>query len=217
MYQLNNKYKVMNKLKSILVIAFLSVIVVSCDDNEVVPDPVIATTVENLYAPVVSDRTVNPPVESGEFTKFSFKTGSIVTGDDWDIAFRATKILINGGAVVGITDEPSRTGDASLAFVSDTFNSVVEAPEDALFSQDSNGTYALPIGSGNGWYTYSRQTNLISAIAGKVIVVKTVDGNYAKMEILSYYKDQDSSNPDNARYYTFNYLYNPNNGENILE
>ena len=207
----------MNRLKLVLVIAFLSVIMVSCDDDKVVAEPVIATTVENLYAPVESDRTVNPPVESGEFTKFSFKTGSIVTGDNWDIAFRATKILINGGSLIGLTDEPVRTADASLAFLSDTFNSVNVAPDDSDFSQDSNGSYALPIGSGNGWYTYSRQTNLISAIAGKVIVIKTVDGNYAKMEILSYYKDTDSSNPDNARYYTFNYLYNPNNGENILE
>ncbi|PQJ78572.1 HmuY family protein [Polaribacter porphyrae] len=208
----------MRNLKSILVIVFVSVIMVSCDkDNEVVLEPVVAQKVENLPAPAVTDRTVNPPVESGEFVKFSFKTGTIVTSDDWDIAFRATKILVNGGGSIGLTDEPTRTGNASLALVSSTFSDVKEAPAESNFGQDSNGTYALPWGSGNGWYTYNGQTNIISTIAGKIIVVKTLDGNYAKMEIISYYKDLDASNPANGRYYTFNYVYNPNVGEKSFE
>lgn len=208
----------MRNLKSILAIALVSVIMTSCDnDNDVVLEPVVAQKVENLHAPAVTDRTVNPPIESGEFTKFSFKTGTVVTGDHWDIAFRATKILVNGGSEIGLTEEPIRTGNASLALESNTFVGVTTAPEDANFAQDANGTYALPTGSGNGWYTYNPMNNEISPIAGKVIVVKTIDGHYAKMEITSYYKDNDASNPANGRYYTFNYIYNPNQGDKSLE
>jgi hypothetical protein len=53
---------------------------------------------------------------------------------------------------------------------------------------------------------------VITATAGKVIVLKTADGKYAKMEILSYYKDAPAPvNPlrDIARYYTFQYVYQP--------
>lgn len=208
----------MRNLKSILVIAFVSTIITSCNDtNTVVTEPVVSKKIENLHAPVVTDRTVNPPVESGAFTKFSFKTGAVVTDDSWDIAIRGTKILVNGGAKIGLTDEPERTGKASLAIESKTFAGVKEAPKDSNFKQDSNGTYALPTGSGNGWYTYNRVNNQINPIAGKVIVVKTIDGNYAKMEIISYYKNLDSSNLENGRYYTFNYVYNPNVGDKSFE
>lgn len=210
----------MRNLKSILVIAFVSVFMASCDDdNAVVLEPVVAQKVENLPAPQTTDFTANPPVTAGEFVKFSFKTGTSVTDDSWDIALRGTTILVNGGSEIGsLVDEPSRTGDAALTVETGTFASILEAPAETNFAQDAADTYALNTGSGNGWYTYAGPpTHLISPIAGKVIVVKTIDGNYAKMEIISYYKDLDPSNADNGRYYTFNYVYNPNVGEKSFE
>lgn len=208
----------MRNLKSILVVAFVSLVITSCDNsNEPTLEPVESKTATNIHAPVTTDYTVNPPSESGEFTKFSLKTGTIVTDDSWDIALRGTSILVNGGTVIGLTDEPTRTGNGALALETGTFGSILEAPADANFKQDASGTYALTKGSGNGWYTYNPQTNQISPIAGKVIVVKTNDGYYAKIEIISYYKDNDATNPANGRYYTFNYVYNPNAGDKDLE
>ncbi|WP_299667565.1 HmuY family protein [uncultured Polaribacter sp.] len=208
----------MKNLKSILVIVFIAVVVSSCNDNERTDlESVTSTTAINIHAPVTTDYTVNPPLESGDFTKFSFKTGTVVTNDSWDIALRGTTILVNGGTQIGLIDEPERTGNGALVLESGTFESIIEAPADTNFSQDASGVYALPKGSGNGWYTYNGQTNLISPIAGKVIVIKTNDGHYAKMEIVSYYKDNDTSNLDNGRYYTFNYVYNPNTGDKSLE
>tara|TARA_B100000795_G_C22746590_1_gene417500 strand:- start:860 stop:973 length:114 start_codon:yes stop_codon:yes gene_type:complete len=37
------------------------------------------------------------------------------------------------------------------------------------------------------------------------------------MEIISYYKDLEASNPANERFNTFNYVYNPNLGDKSLE
>ncbi|QTD38397.1 HmuY family protein [Polaribacter batillariae] len=209
----------MRNLKSILAIAFVAILVSSCSKNEELSlEPVVSKKATNIHAPATSDRSVNPPVESGEFTKFSFKTGKVVTDNSWDIAFRATKIIVNGGTKIGLADEPERTENAALALETGTFASILEAPAEANFKQDTSETYALPTGSNNGWYSYSGPPlHEINPIAGKVIIIKTNDGHYAKMEILSYYKDNDSSNPKNARYYTFNYVYNPNKGDKSLE
>ena len=59
---------------------------------------------------------------------------------------------------------------------------------------------------------YSFQTNVVSPVPGKILVFRTHDGKYAKVKILSYYLDQDSSNPRGGRNYTFNFVYNPNQG-----
>tara|TARA_Y100000385_G_C12520504_1_gene395184 strand:- start:13 stop:246 length:234 start_codon:yes stop_codon:yes gene_type:complete len=73
---------------------------------------------------------------------------------------------------------------------------------------------AIHTGSGNGWYTYTGPPeHLILPIPGKTLVIRTRDLKYAKVEILSYYKDLDDSVAGNARYYNFNYLYNANENE----
>ncbi|CAL2104510.1 conserved exported protein of unknown function [Tenacibaculum sp. 190130A14a] len=203
--------------KIILLMAAVSTLVfTSCSDSDgEVSQPVQAVTITDFYAPQNADYTVTPPVISGDFAKFSFKEGKKVTGDNWDIAIRGTRILVNGGSVIGLTDEPARTGSASLAVVSNTFAEVKTAPADSEFKQDAAGVYALPHGSGNGWYTYAG--GVVTRIAGKVFVVKTIDGNYAKMSIKSYYKNDDSSNIANARYYRFEYVYNPNVGDKSFQ
>lgn len=188
----------------------------SCSDSENVEEPLdnVSSLVENLYAPVTADYSTGVPITSGEFTRFSFATGTEVTDDSWDIAFRGTTILVNGGKSYGYVDEPERTGDAALALETGVFTEITEASSQESFSQDAVGALALTTGSDNGWYTYNATTHLISPIAGRVLVVKTIDGNYAKVEILSYYKDYDTSS--DSRYYSFNYLYNPNTGDTSL-
>lgn len=202
----------MKTIKSILFITLTAILITSCSSNEVEIEPVIAKQALNIHAPATTDYTVNPPAESGDFTKFSFSKGTIVTGDDWDVAFRGTTIIFNGGAKVGLSDEPARTGDGALSLQSGVFSEIVVAPDDTEFKQDKSGTLALPKST---WYSYNGQTHKISVVAGKVLVVKTNNGHYAKMEILSYYKDQDDTK--DARYYSFNYIYNPNAGDKNLK
>ncbi|WP_422090714.1 HmuY family protein [Tenacibaculum ovolyticum] len=210
----------MRVLKSILAITIFAFVAVSCSDsNDNLPDEVIAKQVVNLHAKQITDYSVHPVIASGEFIKFSFKTGDIVTGNNWDIAFRGTIILVNGGGVTGITNEPERTGTASLVLLENTFSDVKEVPSDANFRQDAANVLALPKST---WYSYNPTDHSINPVTGKIIVVKTIDGNYAKMEVLSYYKDMDSSNsadPENsgAQYYTFNYVYNPNIGDKFFQ
>jgi len=194
------------KLSLLTLVLFIT----SCNNDDNNATPVAETkTVTNLYAPQTGGQG---QAVGGEFTKFSFSENAIVTTDNWDIAFRGTTIIVNGGAKIGITDEPERTGTGAVSIVSGTFASVTTFPLAANFAQDGASTYAIPTGSGNGWYSYNSSTNIISPIAGKVFVVKTHDGKYAKFEILSYYQNAPAT-PDVtsvARYYTFNFAYQAN-------
>ena len=168
---------------------------------------------DSLNAPQQGGSGDGPPTPiSGEFTKFDFSSGSITNSEnDWDIAFRATDILINGGTYIS-NEEPPRTGIAAGYVAIGTYNSITSVNE-TLLNQDSQIGRAIPNGSDNGWYNYNPQNYLITPIAGRTLVFKTHDGRFAKMEIQSYYKDS-PENPnaftDQSATYTFNYTYQPN-------
>ncbi len=200
-----------------LAIAILFIGFTSCesdDDNGPSRDAVESKLVENLAAPQTGGQ--GQPV-GGDFTKFDFSTGMETTSEtDWDIAFRGTTIAINGGITTGTTDEPVRNGNAAAAITTGTFNSVTNI-EGLTFTQDADTAFAVPTGSDNGWYNYNFATNVVSPIPGKILIIKTRDDRYAKIEILSYYLNQDSSDPAGGRNYTFNYRYNPNENETSFE
>ena len=212
------------KLFALVFVVSSMVSLVSCDSSSD-PDPVVSTTISDLnadYGPYESPLPTNrPPNRIGvtnKYTLFSFKTGQIIPNADsattkWDIGFRATTIIVNGGT--------SGPGTTTAQVVSGTIDTILEAPADGYKSDNKNGgtlaeRNAIVTGSGNGWYTYVPSTNLISPIAGKVIVVKTTEGRYAKFEILSYYKgaptnpSPEPAGTDKDRYYKFRYVYQPN-------
>lgn len=202
-------------MKTIKLLTLLAIFIgfSSCsNDND---DPVIlqveSDSVLNLYAPQVGGQ--GQPI-SGEFTKFDFSTGATTTSDTgWDIAFRGTDIIVNGGVSMGTTDEAVRTGNAAAYMATGTMASVA-AVDASLLEQDSVNGYVL-----SNWYTYAgAPTHAINPTPGKILVIRTRDGRYAKAEILSYYENVEA-NADftNYRYYTFNYVYQPNEGVTTFE
>ena len=206
-------------MKTMKTIKFLTIALaitsfIACDSDSDDLLPVVSITVEDLHAPQEGGQ--GQPI-SGLFTKFDFDTGMETDNEtDWDIAFRATDIIVNGGTSMGTTDEPTRSGDAGAYITTGTMADVTEVDVN-LFTQDSESGYAIISGSGNGWYTYAGPpTYLITPTPGRILVFKTADGKYAKVEILSYYEGA-PENPDafvdQSRYYTFNYVYQPNEGE----
>ncbi|MGV6827810.1 MAG: HmuY family protein [Flavobacteriales bacterium] len=204
----------MRTIKLILAIALvLGLNSCSKDDNTQTLLEVKTQLIENFHAPQEGGQGESV---YGEFTKFNFATGQKTTSEtEWDIALRGTIILVNGGEKTGIDDEPNRTGNAAAYIANGTMASIATVDLDNL-QEDAINAQAIQTGSGNGWYLYAGPpTHLITPIAGKILVFKTHDGNYAKMEILSYYKDA-PENPDAFtdldQYYTFNYVYQPNEG-----
>lgn len=194
-------------------VSILAVVIAfsSCTSDDSSGNVVLETKVaKNIYAPQAGGQ--GQPV-SGEFTKFSFSENAIVTNNNWDIAFRGSTIIVNGGTAIGIADEPTRTGVGAVSSVTNTLAGITLFPAANTFLQDGTATYAIPTGSNNGWYNYNATNHLIVPIAGKIFVVKTHDGKYAKFEILSYYKDAPATPDamsDPSGYYTFNFVYQPN-------
>ncbi|WP_196885671.1 HmuY family protein [Aureivirga sp. CE67] len=210
-----------NLFLSFLLIAFISFSFVSCsddDDNTQTVDPVDPAPtelelkkVENLHAPNdVIDYATGQVIEEKPFNYFSFEEGGLVDESaNWDIAFKGTTIITNSGI--------SGDGSAMAVVLDGIFNEVLEAPEDADFREDTEAELAVPKGGGNGWYNYNPQSHQITPIPGKVIVIKTDAGKYAKMEILSYYKDNPATIDETSEsaYYTFNYKYQTGDSKSL--
>lgn len=200
--------------------ALMILAVAACKDDSVDLLDVESEMVSNLHAPQTTDYSTGAPITTGDFVKFSFAKGTLTDGDDWDIALRGTTILVNGGASTGIAEEPARTGNAAV-YIDDNTLVGVSSVDETKLTQDSASGLAITTGSGNGWYNYDPIQMAIFPITGKVLVLRTHDGRYAKVEILSYYKDTPATITEDialndARYYTFNYVYQPNEGVRIF-
>jgi heme-binding HmuY-like protein len=179
------------------------------DNNNPTPATLTATTTKNL----VADATIN----TDHFAFYSLEKNQAVLVTDsatikWDLAFKSTTILTNGG-----TSGPGSGG----AYVqrATSFDGFTRIPADSTFRTDIRTTpaYAIPTGTGNGWYNYDFSTNLIAPIPGNILVVRTASGKYAKVEILSYYKDAPAtpSSADIPRYYSFRFIYQPDGTKNF--
>ena len=197
----------------------LSIALVACTkEEEIIVVPVSAFTMKDLPADTVTGLGADGrPQSAGTTTYYSLVDNKIIASTDaastkWDIAFSSTKILVNSG-----TSGPGLGG----AFVfKGLFDDLKTIPTDSSFATDNAtaASYAIPLGSGKAWYTYDGLTTLVSPIAGRVLVIKTASGKFAKIEILNYYKGGVTL-PANAsvsdklfkqRYYTFRYAYQPN-------
>ena len=208
------------KIIKFLTLLLMTVGILSCDDddNSSVMQSVVSETILDIHAPQEGGQ--GAPI-SGEFAKFDFQSGLQTDSEtDWDVGFRGTTIIVNGGASMGMDGEPERTGEGGAYIFNGLMQEVIDV-DTALFVQDSAEGLAIPTGSGNGWYTYSGPpTYIISPTPGKILVFKTRDGKYAKMEIVSYYQGAPETpqyGVDESRYYTFNYVYQPNDGVTNFE
>lgn len=197
----------------------LSIALVACSkEEEIIVVPVNAITVNDLAADTVTGLGPDGrPQSAGTTTYYSLVDNKVVASTEasttkWDIAFSSTKILVNSG-----TSGPGLGG----AFVfKGLFDDLKTIPTDSSFATDNAtaASYAIPLGSGKAWYSYDGLTTLVSPIAGRVLVIKTATGKFAKIEILNYYKGgvtlpSTASVSDKLfkqRYYTFRYAYQPN-------
>ena len=194
----------------------------ACDDNNPIPPVGLqAVTVQNLIADTIIGITpgVPPaggiPYGAGKFTFYSLETNSIIPSTDsasnrWDLGFRGTTIITNSGS--------SGPGQGGAFVWTGLFADLKSIPADSTFRVDAAPNYAIPVGSGRAWYTYSQAEQLVRPIPGKILVIRTSSGKFAKVEILNYYKGGVTpavTEPDSVKYklqrhYTFRYTFQPN-------
>ena len=147
------------------------------------------------------------PVGTGRYTFFSLRESREVASADsatteWDIALQGTNILINSGT--------SGPGQGAAQIVDGIFEEILEAPSTDWSVDGETGPAILP-GSGIGWYNYNPAAQTVTPIPGRVLHVKTADGKYAKIRIVSYYQGapETPTAESTARYYTLDYVFQP--------
>ncbi|UOR06300.1 HmuY family protein [Hymenobacter aerilatus] len=183
----------------------------SADTNAVAPALQVQTA-SNLAPAVGSATGTGQPSTPKHHAFYNLATNKEVSYTDsastkWDIAVRGTDILVNGGT--------SGPGKGSAQVVDGLFTEITEAPPTG-YKQDAGTAKAIPKGSGNGWYNYNSTTHIITPLAGKVIMLQTAEGKYAKMEVVSYYKDAPAApTATSPTGYTFRYLYQPDGSRNL--
>ena len=201
-----------------LVVVMTSVFLFSCSKSTTtVVAPLSATTVKDLPADTIVGITPQgQPFGTGKFTFYSLEKNTIIANSDsattkWDIAFRGTAILTNSG-----NGGPGAGG--GFVYVG-LFEDLKTISSDSTFRTENVPTsYAIPFGSNKGWYVYDGLKNLVTPIPGRVLVIRTASGKFAKIEILNYYKGgvtpaataSDNVKMKDQRYYTFRYSYQPN-------
>jgi hypothetical protein len=154
---------------------------------------------ETTYSPSpyrpeeVGERLVGPLVYTVDarsqdmWMYFDFSRGSVVPVDNprteaWDLSIRRHVIRTNGGAT-------NPNGQAALLAIEDQdLRAVTQVPEKAEFTSDMRDKKRLypynPVI--DKWYKYSYTTNVLLP-KRTVYLVRTQDGKYAKMRIVSYY------------------------------
>jgi hypothetical protein len=174
------------------------------------------TTVQNLIADTIIGLTpIGQPFGANRYTFFSIENNTLVASSDsattkWDIAFKGTTIITNAG-----TSGPGNGG----AFVQiGTFDALTTISADSIFKTDAAPVYAITTGSNKGWYNYDGANNLVTPLPGRVLVIRTASGKYAKLEITNYYKKgitpsasaTEAEKLSDQRYYAFRYTFQPN-------
>jgi hypothetical protein len=145
----------------------------------------------------VGNRLVGPVLYTLEaraveqWTYFDFSRGSAVEvphqfGVDWDIAFQRHKVLANGGAT-----NPKGMG-AVLNLGQVPFDEVLEAPSEGYVEDSIASINPEAITTENlaikAWYHYNFLTHVLRP-QPNLYVIRTADGKYAKLRIVSYYCD----------------------------
>ncbi len=121
----------------------------------------------------------------------------------WDIGFKRTAIITNGGI--------NGPGESATLILTDTsFESVDVAPEgDYISDTDQIATFAR----GDGWYTYTGPPNHWILVNDKIYILRTAAGNYAKLRFIGYYENNDTK--EGSGYISFEYVLQ-NNGSRFF-
>ncbi|MGE0932462.1 HmuY family protein [Peijinzhouia sedimentorum] len=202
------KFNVFNIRMTILL--FTSLFMLSACEN----DPEDETPIETIVSEEVRDL---PALSSSEYTFYNLRTNQEVSKADsasskWDIAFAGTTIRFNGGV--------SGPGQGGATMLTGTFESISSAPATGIVA-DSEEQLAISTSAETSWYNYTGQVgnppHAVIPIPGRIIVFKTADGKYGKLEIESYYQGTptpdysdpafvDLSTRPASRYYNFRYI-----------
>jgi hypothetical protein len=171
--------------------------------------PRIQDVGEQLVGPILYTIDARSP---DVWMYFDFARGAVVGLQDphteaWDLAFQRYVIRSNGGQT-----NPAAQG-ALLSLDERPFTAIDRVPEKAIFVADvrpANRPFSYnPVIE--KWFDYSYLSNVL-APKRLSYIVRTRDGKYAKMRIVSYYCTNHKSGC-----LTFEYVYQGNGSRNFVD
>ena len=153
-----------------------------------------------------------------EWTYFSFEKGEIIkvdqenyaTDSSWDIAFLRYNIRTNGGesgkgqgAALDTkeTDFSKVTSIPTTGFITDSKMKVMASGGMPPTYYETTGNDAFKVGENTGWAFYNYMTSTWS-YNKNVFIIRTADGQYAKLIMKTFMNDEDKSG-----HITFEYVY----------
>lgn len=201
----------MKKLIQLLSMALLiSAFVTACSDDDNPSDNNDGTLMEST---TVTNVETFFPESNDTIAYFSLRENKQIDKSEantnkWDICFHRTNIYVNQGV------RGPGNGGAFVLRETD-YETLAELPADSTFYEEVSQTIrAIPTGGGKGWYNYNPTISEITPIPGVVLAIRTADGKYAKVKILSYYKGYPDNIPAKMedrteRTYSFKYVFQP--------
>ena len=125
-------------------IPILFLLIFCCSSDEQIVENLNFDSVVNLHAPASGGQGQST---DGNFTKFDFESGmQTMSESEWDIAFRTTTIIVNGGSKFS-EEEPERTGNAGAYIYNGAINEIIKEDEEVIINDDEQTslTFDLPI------------------------------------------------------------------------
>jgi hypothetical protein len=95
----------------------------------------------------------------------------------WDLRFQRYVVAGNGGS--------SGPGTVEIAILNTDYDALTQAP--ATGYQKDGAQTVIGGGPEGGWYFYDLNVHKLTARAGQVYVIRSGDGAYFKLKMLSYY------------------------------
>lgn len=215
----------MNKsLKSVFLVLLSLLTLASCTKKEIKPE------LEDGKSAVIKDLPgdVGNTVGSGkpfEPFYFSTKTGTKVAVTEkltaaWDLAFAReynSYVSINNGADANSLGFGG-PGKGAMVVVNQAYDQLKTAPSDTEFSANGISSTGIDVGNGKGWFFYEMNTHIAVPVKNRTFVIRTADGKFAKLELISMYKGAPKVVSDlnwPAPYFTFRYFLQGDGSRNL--
>lgn len=130
---------------------------------------------------LVGPDTVTLDARSDDFwVLFDLERGGLTSDStSWDIGVKRHRLVINGG--------DGFVGRGGVLLVEAPFEEVVEAPSEGyMTSRVTPGGDTVNVAL-DDWYAYGFFSHLLEPRPASTFVLRTAEGNYARLQILSYY------------------------------
>ena len=130
-------------------------------------------------------KTATVAASEGAPGRFSLAAGDLVAKDEWDIAFLTIPLYVPefGGYIRNPGARINSTAGVEVAKVENkAYDDISSVPDGLTFVKDEGDDLAL----GDAIFIYNPENHRLTP-PDVVYILKTVDGQYAKLQITSYY------------------------------